>query len=116
MAVMSFCSCPGRDARRDGAWRIDDVVERAHDASGFDSDDDEDEADRAIGTTAPITKSDQYDADWGGIDSVRRPAMEAARLVHTARQMVYTSRWWLMRWPRNATSLLVRAGSEPKRR
>ena len=30
--------------------------------------------------------------------------------MNTARQMVDTSRWWLMRWPRNATSLLVRAG------
>ena len=37
--------------------------------------------------------------------------MEAARLLHTARQMVDTSRWWLMRWPRNATALLVRAGN-----
>ena len=37
--------------------------------------------------------------------------MEAARLLHTARRMVDTSRWWLMRWPRNATALLVRAGS-----
>ena len=31
--------------------------------------------------------------------------------MHTARQMVDTSRWWLMRWPRNATLLLVRAGA-----
>ena len=37
--------------------------------------------------------------------------MEAARLLHTARQMVDTPRWWLMRWPRNATALLVRAGN-----
>ena len=36
--------------------------------------------------------------------------MEAARLLHTVRQMVGTSRWWPMRWPRNATALLVRAG------
>ena len=36
--------------------------------------------------------------------------MEAARLMHTARQMIDTSRWWLMRWPRNVASLLVRAG------
>ena len=35
--------------------------------------------------------------------------MEAARLMHTARQMVDTPRLWLMRWPRNAISLLVRA-------
>ena len=31
--------------------------------------------------------------------------------MHTARQMVDTPRWWLMRWPRNATSLLVRASA-----
>ena len=37
--------------------------------------------------------------------------MEAARLMHTARQMVDTSWWWLMRWlEKNATSLLVRVG------
>ena len=30
--------------------------------------------------------------------------------MHTARQMVDTPRLWLMRWPRNAISLLVRAG------
>ena len=40
----------------------------------------------------------------------QRWRMEAARRMHTARHMVDTSRWWLMRWPRNATSLLVRAG------
>ena len=70
---------------RDGAWRFDDVVTRTHDASGFDSDDDEDKADQAIGSTASITKRDQYDVDWDGIDSARRLAMEAARLMHTAR-------------------------------
>ena len=95
---------------RNGAWRFDDVVARTHDASGFDSDDNEDETDRAEGSTAPITQREQYDVDWDDIDSARRPAMEAARLLYTARQMVDTSRWWLMRWPRNATSLLVRAG------
>ena len=31
--------------------------------------------------------------------------------MHTARQMVDTPRRWLMRWPKNATSLLVRAGA-----
>ena len=75
--------------RSNGAWRFGDVVPCTHDASGFDSDDDKGEADRAIGgSTAPIAKRDQYDADWGDIDSARRPAMEAARLMHTARQMV----------------------------
>ena len=64
--------------------------------------------------TASITQSDRYDVDWDDIDSSHRPAMEAARLMHTARQMADTSWWWLMRWPRwpwNASSLLVRAGN-----
>ena len=95
---------------RSGAWRFDDVVPRTHDASGFDSDEDEGDADRATGSAASLTKRDQYGVDWDDIDSAQRPAMEAARLMHTARQMVDTSRWWLMRWPRNATPLLVRAG------
>ena len=73
------------------------MVPRTQDASGFDSDDDEGDADRATGSTASITKRDQYDADWGDIDSAHRPAMEAERLIHTARQMLDTSRWWLMR-------------------
>ena len=96
---------------RNDAWRFDDVATRTHDARGFDSDDDEGEADQAIGSTLSITKRDQYDADWDDIDSARRPTMEAARLMHTARQMADTLLWWLMRWPKNATSLLVRASA-----
>ena len=83
---------------------------RTQDASGFDSDGDEGDADRATGSTASLTKRDQYGVDWDDIDSARRPAMEAARLMHTARHMADTPRWWLMRLPRNATSLLVRTG------
>ena len=97
---------------RSGVWRFDDVVRSTHDASAFDSDDDDGAADRVQGSTSSITQNDQYDIDWGDIGGAQRPAMamEAARLLHTARQMVDTSRWWLMRWPRNATALLVRAG------
>ena len=94
-----------------GAWRFDDVVKRTHDASGFDSDDDDGAPDRQRGSTSSITQRDQYDIDWDDINDAQTPTMEAARLLHTARQMVDTSRWWLMRWPRNATALLVRAGS-----
>ena len=86
------------------------MILRTHDASGFDSDDDEADAERVIGSTASIAKRDQYDVDWDDIDSAQRPAMEAERLLYTARQMVDTPRWWLMRWPRNATALLVRVG------
>ena len=82
---------------RGGACRFDDVIPRRHDTSGFDSDDDEADAERVKGSTASIAKRDQYDVDRDGIDSAQRPAMEAARLLHTARQMVGTSRWWLMR-------------------
>jgi len=96
---------------RNGAWRFDAVVPRTHDASGFDLDDDEGDADRATVSTASITKRDQYDFDWDDIDSAHRPAMEAEHLMHTARQIVDTPRWWLMRWPRNEASLLVRAGT-----
>ena len=94
-----------------GAWRFDDVVKRTHDASGFDSDDDDGAPDRQRGSTSSITQRDQYDVDWDDINDAQTPTMEAARLLHTARQMVDTSRWWLMRWPRNATALLVRAGN-----
>ena len=96
---------------RSGAWRFDDVIPRTHDASAFDSDDDEGGAERVQGSTSSITKHDQCDIDRDEIDGAQRPAVEAARLLHTARQMVDTSRWWLMRWLRNATALLVRAGS-----
>ena len=87
------------------------MVPRTHDASGFDSDDDDGAPDRKQGSASPITQRDRYDVDWDDIDGAQSPTVEAARLLHTARQMVDTSRWWLMRWPRNATALLVRAGS-----
>ena len=98
---------------RSGAWRFDDVVPRTHDASAFDSDDSEGGAERVQGSTSSITKRDQYDIDWDDIDDAQQPAVavEAARFLYTAHRMVDTSRWWLMRWSRNATALLLRAGS-----
>jgi hypothetical protein len=48
---------------RNGAWRFDGVIVRTDDASGFDSDDDEDEADRAVGSTSSITQREQYNVD-----------------------------------------------------
>ena len=77
---------------RGGALRFDDVVPRTHDASAFDSDDDEGVAERVQGSTSSITKNDQYDIEWDDIDGAQQPAVEAARLLHTARQMVDTSR------------------------
>ena len=97
--------------RRGGAWRFVDLVPRTHGASTFGSDDDDGDAEQVQGSTSSIKQSDQYDIDWDDIDGAQWPAMEAARLLHTARQMADTPRWWLMRWPRNATALLVRAGS-----
>ena len=67
--------------------------------------------DRKQGSTSSITQRDRYDVDWDDIDGAQSPTVEAAGLLHTARQMVDTSRWWLVRWPRNTTALLVRAGS-----
>ena len=55
-----------------GAWRFDDVIPRTHDASSFDSDDDEGDAERATGSTASITQRDQYDVDWGDIPVVAK--------------------------------------------
>ena len=46
---------------------------------------------------------------WANRGGGEGPTAALARALD-ARQMVDTSRWWLMRWPRNATSLLVRAG------
>ena len=47
------------------------MVARTHDASGFDSDDNEDEIDRAVDPTTSITQREQYDVDWDDIDSAR---------------------------------------------
>ena len=74
---------------RNGVWRFDDVVARTHDASGSDSDDNEDEADRAVGSTAPVTQREQYDVDWDDIDSARRPAMTRLRGSCTPH-----AKWW----------------------
>ena len=52
-----------------------------------------------------------YSNDWDGAASASDPALAAARLLHNARQMTDTSRWWTMRWPSNAVSLLGRAGN-----
>ena len=52
-----------------------------------------------------------YDTDWNGIESSTRPEATAAKLLHVARQRTDTSRWWTMRWPVDAISLLSRAGN-----
>ena len=52
-----------------------------------------------------------YSNDWDSVASASDPAMAAVRLLHNARQMTDTSRWWTMRWPSNAVSLLGCAGN-----
>ena len=48
----------------------------------------------------------EYNADWNGIDSSDDPTLATLRRLHSARQMVDTSRWWTLRWPNSAISLL----------
>ena len=47
-----------------------------------------------------------YNHDWNDIERSARPTHAAARLLHRARQWTDTSRWWSMRWPSDAVSLL----------
>ena len=44
--------------------------------------------------------------DWNGIGSSDDSTLATLRLLHSARQSVDTSRWWTLRWPNNAISLL----------
>ena len=50
-----------------------------------------------------------YDVDWDGIEAAPDPCLAAVKLLHVARQMVGTSRWWTVRWPQNTVSLIGRA-------
>ena len=47
-----------------------------------------------------------YNADWDGIGSSDDLALATLRLLHSARQMVDTSRWWTLSWPNSAISPL----------
>ena len=49
--------------------------------------------------------------DWNGAEGAADPCLAAVELLHVARRSVDTSRWWTMRWPQNAVSLLGRAGA-----
>ena len=44
-------------------------------------------------TVRTATGDAAYNADWNGIDSSDDPTLTALRLLHSARQMVGTSRW-----------------------
>ena len=50
-----------------------------------------------------------YDHDWNDIEKSERLTHAAAQLFHRAYQRTDTSRWWSMRWPSDAMSLLGRA-------
>ena len=52
-----------------------------------------------------------YNVHWGGVEGAADPCLAAVELLHVARQSVDTSRWWTMRWPQNAVSLVGRAGA-----
>ena len=52
---------------------------------------------------------ESFGRDWDRTESPNNPAHTAARLLHKARQMIGTSRWWTMRCPSNSISLLSRA-------
>ena len=52
------------------------------------------------------TSDAEYNTDWNGIGSSDDSALATLRLLHSARQMVDTSRWWTLRWPNSAISLL----------
>ena len=79
------------------------------DSSGSDSEYEHDGGDQ---TRVIVTANGdyRYDEDWGGVGSARDPERAACKLLHIARQMVDTSRWWTMQWPINATSLMGRVG------
>ena len=106
----------------DGKWEFVDGNHPTFDRRehwGDDSDDDDvtdltdvttdatAETDAAAATKVRTAKGDaEYNADWNGIDSSDDPTLATLRLLHSARQMVDTSRWWTLRWPNSAISLL----------
>ena len=77
----------------------------------FDDDDVTDLTDGATDATIAAVESDAaaerkvrtatgdaaYNVDWDGIGSSDDPTLAALRLLHSARQMVDTSRWWTFR-------------------
>ena len=65
-------------------------------------------------TTATITTAQcpiDYNVDWDDVEGAADPCLAAVALLHVARRSVDTSRWWTMRWPQNAVSLVGRAGA-----
>ena len=103
--VQPTCDC-------DEHWDTDDdSVTDLTDDGGRDGDDAGAPRSAAAktGTVTTATGSERYAIDWDGVEAVEQPTRAAARLLHNARQMVDTSRWWTLRWPNNAISHLGRA-------
>ena len=90
---------------------FDSRVLRDQDTESGESDSGEESARCMANTVVTANGVFKHDKDWNGIESSTRPELAAARLLHVARQRTDTSRWWTMRWPVDAISLLSRAGS-----
>ena len=87
---------------------------------GSDDDDMTDLTDGATDATTAAAESDaaaemkvrtatgdaEYNVDWNAIDSSDDPTLTTLRLLHSARQMVGTSKWWTLRWPNSAIWML----------
>ena len=109
----------------DGKWEFTDGIPPTFDRGehwGEDSDDDDvtDLTDEATAVVTAAAESDaatekkvriatgdaEYNANWNGIESSNDPTLATLRLLHSARQIVDTSRWWTRRSPNSAISLL----------
>ena len=100
---------------RDGGWDfVPSGVQPSFglrgDHSGLSSDDDSDASDAGNDNhIATANGTFSYTEDWNHIERSRRPTIAAANLLHLARQRTDTSRWWSMRWPSDAVSLVGRS-------
>ena len=116
-----------------GSWSPDPVApvpcfspatSRPGAGGGAETDSDGDEIDLTVDpteppgsptrTTAAIATAKcpiDHNADWDGVEGAADPWLAAVKLLHVARRSVDTSRWWTMRWPQNAVSLVGRAGA-----
>jgi hypothetical protein len=114
---------------QDSDWRPPTLVERDLDGSWdfvpsgvppsfslrnvhSDSGSDDDSAASDAGGAMQIVTANgtfSYTEDWNHIERSRRPTLAAANLLHHARQRTDTSRWWSMRWPSDAVSLVGRS-------
>ena len=81
---------------------VTDLTDGAADAT-TDAAEVETGAQRAVRTA---TGDAACNVDWNGIGSSDDSTLATLRLLHSARQSVDTSRWWTLRWPNNAISLL----------